>query len=275
MPQIPDAFASFVRRYPLEAHRAKSILLTPSDTLGYVYFLQSGRVSLFDVTPRGDEIVLLPLEHNYVFPIHCLLTDMENTNFYKCETQAYVRKVPMHDMRVFLANDLDAQRYLLSFLNYVANALLRRMLHMASASATERLLYELVIESELFGDADTDGSCIVRIRNNCLARRTGLKPETISRELQKLRKLGIIHNHRDGFRLRDVQKTVAALGIARPYSFRDVEQSVLGQENSLLKPQASAPLGAKELCGRSGACDENCRCLCAAILLYTGCLQTP
>ena len=86
----------------------------------------------------------------------------------------------------FLHANPDVVFDLLSRVFKGTDTLLKRLVLATSDMASNRLIYELLLECYRFGDEFPDSRRVIKVKQSILASRSGLARETISRELQKL-----------------------------------------------------------------------------------------
>jgi CRP-like cAMP-binding protein len=94
---------------------------------------------------------------------------------------------PSDEVLDYLHSNSDVTLDLLGRVYIGIDGLLGRMAALMSGSAKKRLIYELVIEASRLGVKQTDGSCLVTLREKDLGARAGLSRETVSREMHKLK----------------------------------------------------------------------------------------
>jgi CRP-like cAMP-binding protein len=132
------------------------------------------------------------------FPMQWALTAMSNKFFYVAESDIEARVAPPEPVINFLKENPDVVLDLLTRVYIGVDGLLGRMVQLMSGSAQSRLLYELLIECRRFGEKAADGSCFIAINESELAARAGLSRETVSREMQKLSRNGLVHVSHSG-----------------------------------------------------------------------------
>lgn len=74
-----------------------------------------------------------------------------------------------------------------------------------SLSAQQRVMNELVIYAKRFGVLQVDGSVILSMTAEQIASRTGLVRETVSREMKKLQREGVLSVNRGKIILLDAK----------------------------------------------------------------------
>lgn len=180
--QVDKFFSQYrVRKYP-----AGQILILNGDGTDHIYNIVEGRVKQYDVTYRGDEIILNTFKPPAFFPMSLAINKSDNPYIYEAETAIEVRQAPAVDVLTFLKSNPEVLFDLLSRVYRGVDGLLGRMAHLMSSSAKGRLMFELLIECRRFGKISAEGKCILDINEKELGARAGLSRETVSREMTKL-----------------------------------------------------------------------------------------
>lgn len=192
-------------KYPLRKFAKKQILVFGGEPPGQIFYLVKGKVRQYDVSPRGDEIVINVFKPPAYFPMSWAINKGENPYFFEAETTVEARLVPAEDAVAFIKANPDVMYDLLSRLYSGMDGILGRMVRLMSASAGARVLYELVIESRRFGKPDKNGQVRLSIHENQLAARAGLTRETVSREVNKLKNGGLVTVSGRGIVIKDIR----------------------------------------------------------------------
>lgn len=183
---IPDKIEKFFAEYRTRPYAKGQILILNGDGTDFVYNIVKGRVKQYDVTYRGDEIILNTFKPPAFFPMSLAINKTDNPYIYEAETDIEVRQAPSVDVVTFLKSNPDVMFDLLSRVYRGVDGLIGRMAHLMSSSAKGRLMYELLIECRRFGTSKPNGSCVIAVNEKELGARAGLSRETVSREMSKL-----------------------------------------------------------------------------------------
>lgn len=185
---IEDFFSQYkTRRY----HKGQILILNGDET-DYVYQLVDGRVKVYDVTYRGDEIILNVFKPPAYFPMSLAINRVPNPYIYEAETDVEIRQAPADEVIKFIKSKPAVMFDLLSRVYLGVDGLLGRITQLMSGSAKTRLLYELFTECRRFSKRKKDGSYALNISVTSLAARSGLSRETVSREMHNLKDAKII-----------------------------------------------------------------------------------
>jgi len=182
----------FFSSYPERTYPKGQILVFADENPEYVFYVTSGRVRKYDVSYRGEEVIINVFKAPSFFPMSWAINRMPNKFFYKTETATTLHIVPADEAIQFVRDNPDVMFDLLSRLYKGLEGLYGRLVHLMSGTAHSRLVYELLIECRRFGQKQPDGSCTLAISEVDLAARSGLSRETVSREISKLKARNII-----------------------------------------------------------------------------------
>lgn len=192
MNSVEEKVQTAFSKYPKRSYPKGQILVFADENPEHIFYLVSGRVRKYDVSYRGDEVIVNIFKPNSFFPMSWAINKSQNKYFYKTETKSELHIVPTDAAVEFIKANPDVMLDLLSRIYRGMDGLLGRVVHLMSGTARSRLIYELIIESRRFGEKDTAGHITLTTNEVDLAARTGLSRETVSREMQKLKESGIV-----------------------------------------------------------------------------------
>ncbi len=189
---VTETIEAEFTKYPKRTYPKGQILLFADESPEHIFYLTKGKVRQYDVSYRGDEIVLNIFKPGAFFPMSWVLNRSQNRYFYKTEEEAVVHIVPPDDVLAFVQREPAVLLDLLQRIYRGIDGLLEKMSQLMSGNAHTRLLNELATECHRFGTPEKDGSYRLRVSEIDLAARSGLSRETISREMRKLKNRGWI-----------------------------------------------------------------------------------
>lgn len=181
-----DKIGKFFGQYRVRHYSKGQVLILNGDMTEYVYHLVVGRVKQYDVTYRGDEIILNIFKPPSFFPMSLAINQAPSPYIFEAETDVEIRQAPATEAVAFIKSNPDVMFDLLSRLYRGTDGMLARMTHLMSRSAKARLMFELLQACQRHGEATKDGGCTIALSESDLAARAGLSRETISREMHKL-----------------------------------------------------------------------------------------
>lgn len=201
---VQDKIHAVFSKYPKRSYPKGQILIFADETPEHIYYVTKGRVRKYDVSFRGDELIVNVFKPPAFFPMSEAINHTHNSYFYKTEVATEVHIIPADDALQFLKNNPDVMLDLLSRIYRGMEGLLGRLVHLMSGSAKSRLLYELLIESQRFGQENDDATITLDINETDLAARAGMSRETVSREMKKIKADGIVEISGKGIIIKDV-----------------------------------------------------------------------
>jgi len=210
--ETTDKVHSRFSQYPLRSYPKGQLLVFADENPEYIFYIVEGRVRKYDVSYRGDEIIINVFQPPSFFPMSWAINKTPNNFFYKTETEVKLHAIPASDALQFLEENPDVALDLLSRLYKGLEGMYGRLVHLMSGTAKSRLLYELIIECRRFGNRQADGSYQLTSNEVDLAARSGLSRETVSRETTKIKDYGLVKLDKDGITITDITKLEKALG---------------------------------------------------------------
>ena len=209
---IEHKIAKHFSKYPLRTYPKGQILIFADEDPEHVFYIIKGKVRQYDVSYRGDEVIVNVFMPPAFFPMSWAINHGNNKYFFKTEENTELRIIPPKDALEFIKSNPDVMLDLLSRLYRGVDGLMGRMVHLMSGTANSRLLYELIIECRRLKQADASSGYTLTINEGGLAARSGLSRETISREIHKLKAVGLVKVTGKGITVNDLKKLEAKLG---------------------------------------------------------------
>lgn len=211
---VANKIDAFFNQYRLRKYARGQVLILNGDQTDYVYRLVSGRVKQYDVTYRGNEIILNLFRPPAFFPMSLAINKTENPYIYEAETEIEIRQAPAGEVVAFVKANPDVMYDLLSRVYHGLDGILGRVVHLMAGSARSRLMYELLTEARRFGTMREDGSCSLTIAEKELGARAGMSRETVSREIHKLKAEDLIRIRSKDLLITNVAELEKKLGQA-------------------------------------------------------------
>ena len=191
-PSIKHKVDEFFSQFRVRKYKKGQVLILSGDGGEEIYYLTNGRVKQYDVSDSGDEIVINVFKPPAFFPMSLAVNKSDNPYIYEADTDVELRQAPTTDTLNFLKNQPDVLFDLLSRVYRGVDGVLARMVHLMKSDARQRLMFEILLDSRRFGQPSKGGGVTNRINESDIASRAGLSRETVSREMKKLSKEGLI-----------------------------------------------------------------------------------
>lgn len=202
---------AFFSEYPM-VHFAKGEVLIQADANpSGIFYMVTGQVRQYDVSPSGDQVVVNVFQNPAFFPMNWAINKLPNEYIYEAFTEVAVRKAPVSAALEFVKREPDVLLDLLARVYRGTDGIQRRMVYLMENDAQKRLLMELIISAERFGEKRANGEVFVAMHEGELASRVGLARETANRVLKELKDEGFITLNRQGIELHSLQALRDAL----------------------------------------------------------------
>lgn len=195
----------FFSKYTSHAYAKGQVLILNGEKPDHIYFLEEGRVKQYDVTYRGEEVILNVFKPHAFFPMSMAINNTDNPYLYEAETDVVVRQAPAVEVVNFVKANPDILFDLLSRVYRGLDGILGRMAFLMASGAKGRLMYELIIESRRYGRQLSKGEYVITSSEKELGARAGLSRETVSRAMAKLKKEGILRVTGKEIHILDIQ----------------------------------------------------------------------
>ncbi len=202
----------FFSRYPLRKYEDHQIIIQGGDNPNFAFYLVSGNVRQYDISNNGNEVVVNVFKEGSFFPLSWIINKTPNLYFFDCLGPIEVRLAPINEILEFIRSNADVSFNIVSRLLSGSIGIQRRMAHLMASSGYIRILFELTIECRRFCKKQKDGTLVLSMSENELAKRSGLSRETVSHELNKLKKIGLVEIGRKDILIKDFNKIEEALG---------------------------------------------------------------
>jgi CRP-like cAMP-binding protein len=209
-PVTAQKIEQFFEQYPSRHYRKGQILVHAHDDPSHVFHLLEGRVKQYDISYRGDEVVLNVFKPPAFFPMSYAMNKTPNAYFFEAETDIELKLAPIDDTVGFLKSNPDVTYDLLSRVYKGTDGLLGRLAHLMAGSARSRVLYELLIEARRFGTPRGKGVAI-SLTESDIGAHAGLARETVSREIHKLKEEGLISVIKNEIWVNDIEHLDASV----------------------------------------------------------------
>jgi CRP-like cAMP-binding protein len=204
----------YFSQYPKRSYPKGQILVFRDETPEHIFYIVHGQVRKYDVSYRGDEVIVNIFKPPAFFPMSWAINRSPNHYFYKTETETELHVVPVDDALNFIKDNPDVLLDLISRVYKGMDGLLGRVVHLMSGSAKSRLIYELIIECRRFGTSKQDGGYLLTANEADLAARSGLSRETVSREMRSLKTEGLVSISSKGISVKSLAALEKKLGMA-------------------------------------------------------------
>lgn len=205
--------AEFFSKFPLKKYKKGQILFEPNDDFGGVYFVKSGYLRVYDINKEGKESGIQLFKPLYFLSLISAKTGIKNRHYIETMTPVEAWMVPKAEFEKHMAKDPELYKD-------VCNALMEKFLDMTSyismlvsGDANRKVSGLIYSMAEEFGVSKGKEVTIkFKITHKQIATLTGLTRETVTLQMLKLEKEGLIDNDRRQITVMDMKVLKKALG---------------------------------------------------------------
>jgi CRP-like cAMP-binding protein len=202
---IAKKIENFFSRHKVREYDKGQILIFGGDEPAGIFYLTKGRVKQYDLSQRGNEVIVNVFKPPAFFPMSWAINQTANNYFFEADTKVKTYLCPVKEAVDFIKANPDVMYDLLSRVYRGTDGLLGRVSQLMAGSAKSRLLFELILETKRFGQQDQRGNYTISMNENELGRLAGLTRETVSREMHALVKTGLIKIERNQIMINNLQ----------------------------------------------------------------------
>lgn len=189
---VQQKVSHFFRNYPKLTLTKDQIVILRNEPPDGIYYLVRGRIRQYDITLHGDDVIVNVFKPGAFFPMSWAISQTPNKYLFKAEIDSEAYVAPPTDVLEFLKSNPDVALDLLDRLYRGMDGVLGRLVQLMGHTAGNRLAYELLIEAKRFGQPQ-GGAVRLSLNQSDLAAHAGLSRETVSREISKLKQLGLVN----------------------------------------------------------------------------------
>lgn len=201
--ELEGFFSQFRRIH----YKRRELILRADDTPTGVFYVYKGFVRLFSISESGQELTLIIVKPQDLFPVRWAFTGERHTYYFEAITPVEVGKAPRDQFLEFAESKPKVLKEILSKILTRLGGLLERMEYSVFGTAYQKVASILVICSERFGKKE-DGGVYIRVplTHKDVANLIGLTRETTSVELKKLEREKLIYKKGGYFHVRNIEK---------------------------------------------------------------------
>lgn len=186
--KLESLFSDSIVRHYKKGH----IFIFNGDSTDYCYNLVSGRIKVYDITYRGDEIIIDRFGPHSYFPMSLILNSNRTEYIYEADDDVHIKMIGKEKVLAFLELNPYVVLDLFANLYRVLDDTVSRYVLATTKNAKLRLIFAIIRECKRFGLLDSQGTHVLEISERELAAASGLSRETVSREMKTLKSENLI-----------------------------------------------------------------------------------
>lgn len=190
---VTDKIDQFFAQYPQQRYLNGDFLVRAEESPAGIFYLKIGQVRQFFLTSAGEEVVVNIFKPPAYLPMSWAINKTPNDYYFQVTSPAKIHLAPADEVLKFVKTNPEILFDLLSRVYRGTDGLQRRFRQLMAGSAQARLVTELTIAGRRFGRPDRrSGKVSINLTERDLATQTGLSRETVSREISKLKRAGLV-----------------------------------------------------------------------------------
>lgn len=174
------------------AYKKGKVLIRPDEKVTQIFYLLRGSVKMYAETPNGTVTIHI-FKRGSFFPIMLAVGKISNKYYFKAITSIKVKQVEPESVIKILKSDPELLFDLTKRLSFGLDGLATRIIENFGERVDKKLFSTLSYLADSFGKK-VDGKVKIKIplTHNDLASWLGVSRETVSREMKKMSKNGLI-----------------------------------------------------------------------------------
>lgn len=202
----------FTKGQPISLGKRQVIIGNDSEPDG-VYYINTGYVELYSINDNGDHNIRLILGPGEILPITWAYLGTHNdTLFYETLAESLLWRMSREWFQDLIKSNLDISNAMAMQLAQQMNIFDNRVENLEYRKGRERVIYRLLFLASRFGIRDKDMIKIeAPITHEIFASTINMARESVSRELEKLEKLGLVERSHHVICILDVETLASKL----------------------------------------------------------------
>jgi CRP-like cAMP-binding protein len=186
---------NYFEKYPIIKYKKRQIILKPGDEVPFIGFTKSGYVRVYNINENGQETTIQILKPIFSFTTIYAITGEKNKYFFEAISPVELWTAPKDKTLEFMRADKELSDELTKlFLGYYLD-LIDRLHLMLAGNASTKVMGVLTSLAEKFGEKSEKKTVIpLSVPHRLIASMTGLTRETVTLQILKLQKQGLIEN---------------------------------------------------------------------------------
>jgi CRP/FNR family transcriptional regulator, cyclic AMP receptor protein len=193
----PDEFKGqleiFFTKFKLVKYKKGEIILRPGEKLNYVGYSKSGFTRMYTLNENGQEVTLLFFRPIFYFTVMYSMSQLENNFYFEAITPTEIYEAPIDEAKKFFREHEDVA---MGVMGMTVKAMVDQIEHMslllASSAYSKVAAVAGVLASRSQENASIYATINFKITHKLIASLTGLTRETVTLQMLRLEKEGLI-----------------------------------------------------------------------------------
>ena len=197
MVEIKGRVRDFFGKYPERKFKRGDIILSPNQKNKYVFLLLNGYVKQYSVSKDERVKAVNIYKPEAYFPIILAIAEYDNKFYFEAINAVTVRQAPVGDVLRLVMDDNQIIANLCRRFMIGVDGILNILQSIMYETSRKKLAAFIIMLTQRFGKKDRSGFLIdIPLTHQDIASFTGMIRETVSFEMKKLQKEGIVADNK-------------------------------------------------------------------------------
>ncbi len=208
-PDIQQLLHNFFSSYRLVSYKKGDTIYRPDETPDHIAYIKSGYVRQYVITKEGEEVTVNIFKPVFYFSLIFAMTETENKYYFEAITPVEMWKAPRADVLAFIHANPAVLFEITKNIFRGFSDLLQNLETVLSGDAYSKVASMLLLLAERFGSSSTlqDQTKIsITPTHKDIGGLLGFSRETVSIQMSKLQKKGIISQDKGSVVIHDLEQ---------------------------------------------------------------------
>lgn len=198
-------------------YKKGDIIYRPNDGIDHISFIKSGYVRLYTVNKNGEEATLDVFKPVFYLTLLYAMTDTQNHYYFEAVTPVELWKAPRQETLAFIRNDAEVMYSLMRSIMSGLKSTMMNLEVLISGDSYAKICGLLTSFALQYGEKTEQGIRIShQTTHKLIGSLTGLTRETVTSQLDKITKDGLISRESKHITILDFDRLKDAAGL--PYA---------------------------------------------------------
>lgn len=199
---------AFFKAHTRLQYKKGETIIRPEDDPSGVFLIEWGFVKAYGITKYGEENVLVIRGKGEIFPLIWVFRGEHRNVSYEAMESTSLWRVSRTDYLAFLENNPSILPVILEMAIEAYRIHSERVMTLSYRTARERIISFLDVNAQKFGTKNDDGSIVIRApyKQSDIASSVNATRETASRELNSLKRKGLISTEHSNIIIHDIEQ---------------------------------------------------------------------
>jgi CRP/FNR family transcriptional regulator len=203
--ELFEKLTKFFSNYRLQTYKKGAIITNPGDRFYEASFIKSGYTRLYVTSKDGREITIGNFKPTFFISVLYSINKKECPFYQECVSEINLWKAPYTEFREYLEKNADVSLKLSEYIAHITESLFYDIIYTRTGNAETKIAGILYSLANTFGNKrESTISIDFETPHRLIATLTGLTRETISFQMKKFERKGLIENQNGILVVKDI-----------------------------------------------------------------------